>query len=116
MDEIQKIQASRYNDKKLTDSGEKSIIILLESPHKGEYDYSNGLIKPIAPAQASTGKNIENNIVKVLRDLVLDYSCKLNNGTYRLLIVNPIPYQTSLHYLHAQPIKSSMYKKLRNEV
>jgi hypothetical protein len=39
------------------------------------------------------------------------------NFTYRICFVNPVPFQTSLHFIHRQGIKpKSDYEKIRNAV
>ncbi len=104
---------SKYNDHPIEkDKEKKSIIIILESPHEKEYD--KGLI-PIAPAQGNTGVNIKNKICNVLNEIPEKDKELLNGSEYRLLIINPVPFQTSLFELHGKSIKG-MYKTLRNNV
>lgn len=70
----------------------KTIVIVLESPHKDEYLRDVG--QPIAPAQGSTGSNIQGWLDHVLR------SCsalcgELSAGT-RVVLSNPVQFQASL--------------------
>lgn len=89
------------------------ILLLLESPHKDEYNKESFL--PIAPAQGTTGRNISKNIRIVIEEI--NRSEKLNLGEYRLVICNPVPYQTSLYVLHRQSLSGKKeYVVLRNSV
>ncbi|HQO09732.1 MAG TPA: hypothetical protein PLK90_08350 [Clostridiales bacterium] len=73
------------------------ILLLLESPHKNEY--TNAFIQ-IAPAQKSTGKCIESNIISLIEEINKRINPQLPiNTNYKLIIANPIPFQTSLHIL-----------------
>jgi hypothetical protein len=86
-----------------------SIVILLESPHKDEYDAN---FNPKAPAQGCTGLKIEENIAELLNRRCFSFLCE---SKYRLLIINPIPFQTSLYQIHKKSI-SGVYKTLRDKV
>ena len=83
------------------------IVIILESPHDKEYDAE---FNPIAPANGSTGKKIENELCNVL--YLINREISLNIKDRPVLLVNPIPYQTSLHYL----LKTKIDSKIRNMV
>lgn len=107
------LSESRFNDRPLNaDEHLKNIVLLLESPHEEEYNYAKGF-QPIAPAQGSTGNFLNRDIGRVLNTILGE--TRLENGEYRVIIINPVPYQTSLHYLHGHAIKS-FYKSLRNSV
>lgn len=102
---------SQFNDYPTNIENElKSIVIILESPHKDEYDAND---MPIAPAQGQTGDQIENKICDILNlDL---FHQVLSNNEYRIILINPIPFQTSLFMLHKQSITNG-YKELRDKV
>lgn len=112
-----KSHSNRYNDIKAAKPQkkcDKTIVIILESPHKDEYLCNVG--HPIAPAQGSTGSNIQGWLDRVL------LSCPalrgelmgLSAGTgIRVLLSNPVQFQASL----ASIIKSgSLCKKTRDDV
>jgi len=109
-------------DRNLNDDNDlPTILILLESPHEKEYeyDYKNKTIIPIAPAQGSTGVKLFDNldIVFNIINSLIESKNQLEKKEYRVIIYNPIPYQTSLHFLHRQAINSSsIYKILRDKV
>ena len=104
---------SKFDDNLIDENDDTSnIIIVLESPHKDEYTFD---FKPIAPAQGSTGKNIEKYIEKYILSILDNNKLELNKKKYKILIVNPVPYQTSLNFIHKKALKNE-YKKLRNEV
>lgn len=103
---------SEFNDCSLDlEKNLPTILIVLESPHQYEYNYTDSNLEPIAPAQKSTGKQLDSNLAKIIEEI----STELTELEYRVLIVNPIPFQTSLHFLHKKPIKS-LYKTLRDKV
>jgi hypothetical protein len=89
-----------------------AIVLILESPHKDEYCYCHDKIHPIAPAQGSSGENIEHFL-----KIHIQYAVKndlLSDGCYPIIIANPIQWQTSLWHYHRKGIKSSGY--IRNDV
>ncbi|MBC2851950.1 hypothetical protein H5J22_11130 [Cetobacterium sp. 8H] len=86
-----------------------NVVIVLESPHKDEYDKN---MNPKAPAQGTTGRNLFGMKRKIKRLLNLIYNTKEN---YNFIIINPVPYQTSLHYLYVNEPKE-LNKKLRDKV
>jgi len=91
------------------DDRSSSVAILLESPHRYEY---NERYQPIAPAQGRTGEAIRNHVLTIINN---KYRELLTENEYRVLIINPIPIQASLFFLHGQPLKNS-YKTLRDNV
>jgi len=115
-----KIDLNNLNDLNLKN---KSIVIILESPHKDEFCYCCHVNKeneccvaemyPIRPANGKTGKKLD----KYLEGILRQYKKELENKEkdFHVFIVNPIQYQTSLWALHQKPIQDD-YKKLRNEV
>ena len=103
---------SKYNDQKVdVESHLESILLILESPHKNEFDEN---FNPIAPAQGDTGDFIYEEIIQVLMIVQKDFPLK-EGEEYRLLIANPVTCQTSMNYLHKEGLKSS-YKTLRDKV
>ena len=79
-----------------------TIILLLESPHKYEYNYTNGVLTPIGPAQGDSiseaGGANDNYICNVLEKI------DLKSGEYYLVISNPIQFQTSLYSFHKKSL------------
>ncbi|TRX01467.1 hypothetical protein [Candidatus Methylobacter oryzae] len=88
------VELSDFNDRPAADAeGTKNILFILESPHKSEYkhDKKNFTLKPKAPAQGYTGRNIESFIGDILKKIP-----ELSKDNYCLIISNPIPYLCSL--------------------
>ncbi|MDD5460487.1 MAG: hypothetical protein PHG00_02460 [Methylococcales bacterium] len=87
------IPLSDFNDRPAADAAGPNILLILESPHKSEYkhDKKNFTLKPKAPAQGYTGRNIESFISDILKKI-----SDLSNGSYNLIISNPVPYLCSL--------------------
>lgn len=87
----------------------KTIVIVLESPHKDEY--LRDVSQPIAPAQGSTGSNIQGYLDCVLRKspALCD---ELEDQETRVVLANPIQFQTSL----ASVIQPSNWQRVRNAV
>ncbi|TSI02523.1 hypothetical protein [Lysinibacillus sp. BW-2-10] len=92
----------------------KSIVIILESPHNEEYETNTEKLIPIAPAQGQTGRKIERHIQHLIQQLKLFHVLE-ENGMYRINIINAIPFQTSLHYIHEKPL-NNYYRELRDKV
>ena len=96
---------------------DKTIVLLLESPHKDEFNYtllSKGGedkvidIKAKAPASGMTGVALDNYLFSVLLPIIN------KSGKYRILMVNPIQYQTSLHAVFQKSLKGK-YKDFRDD-
>lgn len=67
---------------------EKNILVVLESPHRFEYDEYNN---PIGLAMGKTGDNLFE-----LFTFALNKSClRINDGEYNVILTNAIQYQTS---------------------
>lgn len=108
-------KTSKFNDYPIDESSiSPSIVIILESPHKDEYDNKIDCLSPIAPAQGTTGDLIFKKFVQIIRNSA-EILRLLDKNEYRVLLVNPIPYQTSLYFLHKQNLKS-VYSTLRDKV
>jgi hypothetical protein len=109
-----------YGKIKEQDEMKKSIVLLLESPHKDEFKYNyvkHGEKKQVIsnitgnkPANGNTGVLIEKHILGVLVS-----NLPAESANYRILIVNPIQYQTSLWAIHRKRLNGK-YKSLRNKV
>lgn len=86
----------------------KRIVLLLESPHRSEYEINDNRIMPIGPAQgkkkAEAGGGIDEYLNKVFDNM------RIIDGKYYIIISNPIQFQTSLGSLH----KKGLNKDLRN--
>ncbi len=66
----------------------KNILVVLESPHRFEYDEDNN---PVGLAMGKTG----NNLFKLLT-FALNKSClKISDGEYNVILTNAVQYQTS---------------------
>lgn len=101
------------------------IVLVLESPHKDEYRHHrrrNRLV-PNGPAQAMGTADAGGAIAKygpgILEQLVALKG--LADGDYALLLVNPVPYLTSLHWLdvltgQATHLRGSLNRDVRNHV
>lgn len=69
----------------------KTIVIILESPHADEYNNSCF----INPALGKTGENLQNYFEKLINALAISEH-DLNNGQYRIILMESIQYQCSL--------------------
>ena len=83
----------------------QNLALILESPHKDEYNFQNQMLYPIGPACGKTGKNIQNHLQDVFGPFNGKYIGK--NGSfnslnslfdYRVHWVNPVQYQTSCYH------------------
>ena len=104
-------EKDKYRDLHAEEVDERGIVIvlLLESPHKDEFDNNDS---PIAPAQGTTGRNIHAffeqlvNIERRIFDFVAPEAS--------LIICNPIPFQTSLHMIHKEKLVPK--EKLKEDI
>lgn len=73
------------------------IVLVLESPHKDEYDKFNR-IRAIGPAFGHTGENINKYFAYVLNIALLKQTMRTPEkyGIYDLVLINAIQYQCSL--------------------
>lgn len=85
----------------------KRIGLLLESPHKDEYQ--NGI--PIRPANGVTGQKIEALIAKRMPQLCSKLSCT-DQYDYEIILINAIQYQTSCYKI----LKENWSKTNRDHV
>ena len=87
----------------------KTIVVILESPHKDEY--LRDVSQPIAPAQGATGSNVQGWLDRVLRSCSA-LCTELEEETTRVILANPIQYQASL----VSVIRSSCWRRTRDSV
>ena len=80
----------------------RNVVLLLESPHKDEYQAGN-VDYPIAPANGMTGDNIDRCLGKLLAGIEegLIMPCS------HVVISNPIQFQTSLHAIHGESLSGN---------
>ena len=81
------LKTTLYNDK-------KTIVIILESPHRNEF-----LEDFIGPALGKTGEKLDEYLEKRLNEKLSELSKKTAgklNGEYRVILCNAIQYQASL--------------------
>lgn len=122
--EIQKgtiVKKEQY-DKSKDDEGIKKIVILLESPHRSEYRSREiyDRLMPIGPAQGASKLDAGGAISNYLNDVIVYINNNNNNnnikdGKYIIIISNPIQFQTSLAFIHKQPLQGNI-KDLRDSV
>ncbi len=107
---------SNFNDKKINITSFlildiPIIVIILESPHKDEFDLN---FSPKGPAQGVTGvqlcEKLEGVINKHLSIL------NLTEEEYKIAIINPVPVQTSLYHLIQSPLNKSEINNLRDTI
>lgn len=92
----------------------KTIAIILESPHIDEYESNVDKLTPVGPAQGQIGRKIEKNIGKLVE--YLDHFKVLEeNHRYRVIILNAVNFQTSLHFIHEKPLNNH-YRELRDKI
>ena len=95
-----------------------TLVVILESPHKDEYR-NNCIDSPIAPAQNNrnnrriigTGIGIQEHLLDVI-GLCPNLRCKLSGRETRVILCNPIQFQTSL----VAVICSPKWETIRNKV
>ena len=102
------------HDVKIEERSESNnVLIILESPHKNEYKYDEGELTPMSPAKGKTGKNFHScfitQVLSILKSLKLILD---KEKSYSICFVNPVPFQTSLFYIH----KKGLHQALRNKV
>ena len=93
---------SELSQQELQERG--SIVLLLESPHKSEYENRN-IARPKKPACGSTGKKIDRCLATVLLH-IQEIEAGLIEPSCHVVISNPIQFQTSLHAIHNNPIEN----------
>ena len=115
--EVNHLRHNKYNDRPAINDGTDTLVVVVESPHKDEYCNAN-LSCPIAPAQGDarggTGYGIEHHLSEIANRI----ACRVPNmrNEYRVIIANPVPWQTSLSSLHEKSPRKSPWKDLRDAV
>jgi len=92
----------------------KTIAIILESPHIDEYEQSKEKLVPIGAAQGQTGKKIERSIEDLIEALK-NYDVIEELHKYRVILINAVNFQTSLHFIHEKPM-NNYYRELRDKM
>lgn len=92
----------------------KTIAIILESPHIDEYEQSKEKLVPIGAAQGQTGKKIERSIEDLIEALK-NYNVIEELHKYRVILINAVNFQTSLHFIHEKPM-NNYYRELRDKM
>ena len=82
--------AASFEEKTVAD-GSKTIVIILESPHKDEFIQSGSVFTPQKAAQGTTGENINNYIAQ------REWVKTLEDGVYAIQLMNAIQYQMSCY-------------------
>lgn len=92
-----------------------SILVILESPHENEYDNKFNVK---GPAQGPTGQRLYKYLAQIINKVknTNSNSLEISDGCYKVVLFNPIPFQTSLNYLHGQGLGSTDLKNLRDAV
>ncbi len=96
------------------EKGEKTLVFLLESPHNDEYLYENNDLFPICPANGLTGQRIESAFSNVLYNAKY-YSDLPPLDNTKVILCNPIQWQTSLHFFYIDR-SISIKSELRDHV
>lgn len=79
--------------------GMGAIVVVLESPHEDEYDYSGGQFRPIEPlADESSNKRLRCHMVRLALAAAAAKQVQLRDDV-DIVLVNPIQFQTSIHRL-----------------
>lgn len=107
------IPESVYNDGSVSSlTNQNTILVVLESPHKEEY---NNDFEAIAPAQGKTGRIISRKLETILQFIADNKLYDFGKCDLDVVITNPVPYQTSLYEIHHRALKGE-YRKLRNDI
>ncbi len=120
-------KCSKFNDKEPQKVDEEitSIVLILESPHKDEYDYNNKkgekIFEPIAPAQGTTGDNIDYHLHTVIGKIINQIKENINSNfdipdNTPIIIANPIQWQTSMNFLYKKNAGTNLDTSLRDKV
>jgi len=72
------------------------IVIILESPHFFEYDYTTTPISFIGPAFGNTGERINRFLLTSLQNTSTLFNGLFATGNFDIILINALQYQTSL--------------------
>lgn len=86
------VHGTKIYEHRLPDVEYKKVLFILESPHKHEFDYVNGFraLKPLIGSFLV----FQNGFHKLMEQLDGE-----EGVAYEVTLYNPVPFQTSLHYL-----------------
>ena len=107
------IPCDPYNDHRIANGPDyaSTVIVVLESPHRHEYA-DRDLARPIAPACGVTGLKLQD----VLLDMLIDNGAEICENA-RVIISNPVPFQTSLDSLYDRTMVTEYTRgTIRDEV
>jgi len=99
---------------------DKNIVIIIESPHSGEYLYHykkmvNGYfpydLEPIRPLNSNGYNGLK---LKTIPQFF--FESNLGEGIYNIIICNPIQYQTSLHFYTLKGIDENIRNAVWNGI
>lgn len=72
-----------------------NVVIVLESPHRNEFDDE---FNPKEPLSGASGTKFDNNILDKIDKWFTNVKFD-KNVVFKLWLINPVPYQTSLYHL-----------------
>ena len=99
-----KKERSKDAIKEIENEEREVICMVLESPHKDEY---NSLGEPLGPALSATGKNISKHFEYILNNAIGEKTISLEDGIYSLLLMEAVSYQCS----NAKNLKKKKIRK-----
>jgi len=109
------VSNSYFNDAMIeTNFKNKTIAIILESPHIDEYEKNKEKLVPIGVAQGQTGRKIEKSIEELILTLH-DFGVIEEHHQYRIVLMNAVNFQTSLHFIHEKTM-NNYYRELRDKI
>jgi len=107
-------EAPSFGDWKVSKySTYKTIVVILESPHKDEYCLDSNYV--LHPCFTANSKGTRTRIMKQLGRMFSKLEL-CGNAKYRFIFCNPIPYQCSLWHLISKTETEPLNKKVRNKV
>ena len=92
----------------------RTLVIVLESPHSDEYGCS--VTEPIAPARGKTGESMHKHLGKILNASSRLKDSLPDGESVRVVITNPVPFQTSAYAIHGGRLKQKHWKPLRDAI
>lgn len=91
-----------------------AIVVVLESPHEDEYDYTGGRFRPIEPLMdGASNKRLKCHLIRLVLAAAASKQIKLKDDL-DVVLMNPIQFQTSIHRL-VRP-KGGRKGKLRSPI
>ena len=77
-----------------------TLVVLLESPHKDEFELSGGSLVPSVPANGSTGSALASRLIDVIRSALRLEAQIVGCLPVRVVLCNPVQFQASLYAVH----------------